>query len=93
MLDDFGLEREHLRITEVHNERDAERERFIGSPTIRVDDVDLVDPGETAFGLNCRLYYRADGSPSPTPDPEAVRAAVAKYSDETKHESKPQKED
>lgn len=93
LLDDFELEREHLRITEVHNQRDAERARFVGSPTIRVDDVDVVDPGDARFGLDCRVYYRADGRTSPTPDPDVVRAAVAKYAEEFKRESQPRKED
>jgi hypothetical protein len=41
----------------------AERERFLGSPTIRVDGVD-VEPGaggRTDFGLQCRLFGTAEG--------------------------------
>lgn len=79
VIDECGLEREHLRIIELHTQRDAERERFIGSPTIRVDDVDVEDPGDTGFALDCRIYYRADGKISPLPDPIKVRAAVAGY--------------
>lgn len=78
-MDENGLEREHLRITELHTERDAERERFIGSPTIRVDDLDVEDPGDTGFALDCRIYYRADGKVSPLPDPIKVRQAVDGY--------------
>lgn len=83
-MDGNGLEREHLRITELHTQRDAEREHFIGSPTIRVDGADVdaggsEDLGEAGFALDCRIYYRADGEISPLPDPEKVRAAVTAY--------------
>lgn len=41
----------------------AERERFLGSPTVRVDGED-VEPGageRTDFGLKCRLFAGPDG--------------------------------
>ena len=41
----------------------AERERFLGSPTVRVDGED-VEPGadeRTDFGLKCRLFATPDG--------------------------------
>lgn len=47
----------------VQSDADARRERFLGSPTLRVDGVDVdPDAGErTDFGLKCRLYRSADG--------------------------------
>lgn len=79
VMDGHDLERDQLRITELHTQRDAERERFVGSPTIRVDAVDVEDPGEASFVLDCRVYYRADGKVSPLPDPDKVLRAVADY--------------
>jgi len=41
----------------------AERERFLGSPTVRVDGEDVA-PGagrRTDFGLKCRLYMTPNG--------------------------------
>ena len=41
----------------------AERERFLGSPTLRIDGVD-VEPGaadRSDFGLKCRLFAAPDG--------------------------------
>lgn len=41
----------------------AEHARFLGSPSVRVDGVD-VEPGaheRTDFGLKCRLYRSSDG--------------------------------
>lgn len=73
-LVDEGLDAE-LVVREVVTEDDAERERFPGSPTIRVDGAD-VDPRNEPAALTCRLYRRRDGRPSPTPDPEDLRAAL-----------------
>ena len=78
-IDELQLAREDLRITEIHSQDDAERERFTGSPTIRIDGSDIVDPGNEPYGLDCRVYYRADGRPSPLPDPALLRAAIADY--------------
>jgi hypothetical protein len=60
---------------EIVTEEDAERERFAGSPTLRVDGVDLF-PTDEPPSLSCRIYVLADGRISPTPDPEALRAAL-----------------
>jgi copper chaperone CopZ len=59
----------HLVLVATHD--DALRERFLGSPSVRVDGVDI-DPsaaGRSDFGLSCRVYGR-EGSP-----PEAMIAA------------------
>ncbi|MGH2941929.1 MAG: DF family (seleno)protein [Solirubrobacteraceae bacterium] len=47
----------------VRSNADAQRERFLGSPTLRVDGLDVdPDAGErTDYGLKCRLYRTADG--------------------------------
>jgi len=52
-----------LRERRIETPQDAERERFLGSPSVRVDGVD-VDPGareRTDFGLKCRLYRSTEG--------------------------------
>jgi hypothetical protein len=82
VMDEYGLEREHLRITEVLNDRDAEREAFIGSPTIRVNGEDIADPGENVVGLNCRVYFKRDGRPSALPDPDDLKETIAEYASE-----------
>jgi hypothetical protein len=49
---------------------EAERQRFLGSPTVRVDGEDI-DPaaGERHdFGLKCRLYRTAAGASGTPPD-------------------------
>jgi len=48
----------------------AERERFLGSPTVRVDggDVDPDAPARTDFGLKCRLYRSSEGTSGVPPE-------------------------
>ena len=71
-----GLDPSRLELREIPTDADAERERFVGSPTVRVDGVD-VDPNEgEPVGLTCRVYHLRDGRVSPTPDPEDVREAI-----------------
>src|SRR5947209_14685204 len=63
-------------VREIVTDDEASKERFIGSPTIRIDGADVQpEPNEPA-GLTCRVYHRRDGRVSPTPDPQDVRDAV-----------------
>jgi hypothetical protein len=73
----LGLDPEDVEVTEIASDEQAARERFTGSPTIRVDGVDVVDPGGQPPALTCRVYYRRDGRISPTPDPADVRDALS----------------
>ncbi len=54
----------------------AEAERFLGSPTVRVNgrDVDPGADGRTDFGLKCRLYPAAGGEAHAPPDEWIARA-------------------
>ncbi|MGK2878282.1 MAG: DF family (seleno)protein [Solirubrobacterales bacterium] len=79
LLDAFKIDRDQLRLIEVRTDADARRERFIGSPTIRLNGEDLVDTGDTAYALDCRIYFRRDGKVSPLPDPADLRDAIAQY--------------
>ncbi len=72
---DPNLEIELRRVESID---DAERERFLGSPTVRIDGRD-VDPGASDrhdFGLKCRLY-RSDAGISGLPPDEWIRTALA----------------
>ena len=71
-----GLDPEAVELRRVDSDEQAERERFPGSPTIRVDGEDVVPPNGDPIGLACRVYRLRDGRPSPTPDPADVRAAL-----------------
>jgi hypothetical protein len=62
-------------LREVVSEEDAAVLGFSGSPTIRVDGVDLF-PIDDPPGLTCRIYRLRDGRFSPTPDPLDLREAL-----------------
>jgi hypothetical protein len=71
---DISAEVELRRITD---DDAAQRERFLGSPSVRVDGHD-VEPGaerRTDFGMKCRLSRTADGL-SGLPDEAWLRAAL-----------------
>ena len=65
-----------LRRVQTHEE--AERERFLGSPTVRVDgrDVDPGARGRVDYGLKCRIYRTAERGQSPLPPEAWIRAAL-----------------
>jgi len=76
VMDELGLDPDTVVIREVDTDQRAERERFVGSPTIRIDGEDVEPPGGEPAGLTCRVYRLADGRYSPVPDPATVRAAL-----------------
>jgi hypothetical protein len=75
-LAETGLDPDAVIVREVDDEGSAEAEEFIGSPTIRIDGVDVQPPGDEPIGLTCRVYRRRDGRISPTPDPADLREAL-----------------
>ena len=55
---------------------EARRQRFSGSPTIRLDGRDIEGAMIPPVGLTCRTYLSPDGTMSPVPGKEAIRKAV-----------------
>jgi hypothetical protein len=66
-----------IEMRKVTTQHEAEELRFPGSPTIRVDGVD-VDPvgAESRPALACRIYRLPDGRVSPVPSREMLEAAI-----------------
>lgn len=76
LLDRAGVSDE-IRLVRVESSEAAERERFLGSPTLRVDGAD-VEPGaseRTDYGFKCRLYRTGSGVAG-VPADEWVLAAL-----------------
>ena len=71
-----GLETDSIEVREIDTEEAAASERFVGSPTIRIDGRDVQAPQYEPTGLACRVYRRRDGRVSPLPDPEDLRDAL-----------------
>jgi hypothetical protein len=66
-----------VELVPVESLEDAERQRFLGSPTLRIDGVD-VDPsaaGRTDYGLKCRLY-RTERGQQTLPGDEWILAVI-----------------
>ena len=76
VLGEEGLDPQAVVLREVRTEGEAESERFVGSPTIRIDGVEVAPVQDEPTGLTCRVYRLRDGRISPTPDPEDIRAAI-----------------
>jgi hypothetical protein len=72
----LGLDPESVEVRHIDTDERAEAEGFVGSPTIRIDGVDVQDPGDEPAALTCRVYHRRDGRISPLPDPADVRDAL-----------------
>ena len=71
-----------IELRRVPDDAAAESERFLGSPTVRIDGRD-VEPGadqRTDFGLKCRLY-RTERGFSGLPEDDWILAALRKAGD------------
>jgi hypothetical protein len=61
----------------VETQEEAERQQFYGSPTIRINGVDITPPDRSARpALACRIYRTAEGRLTPIPPREAIVAAL-----------------
>jgi len=73
----LGLDPAMLDVREVTSQAEADREGFVGSPTIRIDGRDLQRPEGEPTGLTCRIYRLRDGRVSSLPDRADLRDALA----------------
>ena len=75
-LEGNGLDPAAIEMREITSDEDAEHEGFSGSPTIRLNGVEVApEPGEPV-SLTCRVYRTRDGRVSPVPDPEDIEQAI-----------------
>jgi len=65
-----------VEVIRVDTEDQAQQLRFLGSPTIRFDDVDMAPPVDQSYGLSCRVYLTDDGRVTPLPSKEMIRRAL-----------------
>lgn len=76
VLADLGRNDE-ISLREVKTQDEAGRLRFPGSPTIRIDGLDIDPEGASARpALTCRIYHLPDGRVSPVPSREQMEAAL-----------------
>jgi len=67
-----------IELRAITDDQAAQRERFLGSPTIRVNGRDIEPDAEkrTDFGMKCRLYRTASGVSGQPPE-EWLQAAIS----------------
>lgn len=78
VLGQMGID-SSVRLVDIGHEEQARRIGFLGSPTLRIDGVD-VEPGAGRGrqpGLGCRLYV-SDGVVSGTPPEQWIRDALTR---------------
>jgi hypothetical protein len=74
-LDDVGLSRVLIRTRVVETEAEAQRLRFVGSPTVRIDGEDPFADPRRPVALTCRVYV-TDGACAAIPDLRLRRQAL-----------------
>jgi hypothetical protein len=66
----------NLHLLTVERDEDAVALGFVGSPTVRVDGVDVEDVGGRPIARACRLYEGAERAPSAAAIRRALEAAL-----------------
>ena len=76
-LSSLAAERDDITVTRhlVETPEEARRTRFLGSPSILVDGVDVFAEPGSEVGLSCRRYLTPDGYRG-APTLEQLRAAL-----------------
>jgi hypothetical protein len=78
LMAEAGLDPQALRSVEIDTDAAAQREGFVGSPTIRVDGRDIDPVGaESPPSLSCRIYHLPDGRVSPLPPRKQLLEALS----------------
>lgn len=67
-----------IQMLEVNTDEEAEKLRFPGSPTIRINGADIDDNPAVPVGLSCRTYRQEDGKLSPLPSRDMILWAIRK---------------
>lgn len=77
-----------VEVIQVESNEAAEFHRFQGSPSIRIDgvDVDPVPVTEMPYGMACRIYLTPDG-PQGWPAKETIRTALVAAQSEAERQS------
>lgn len=69
VLDEGGLQEARIELERVETTEDADRLRFVGSPTVLIDGEDAFPVPSDTYGLTCRVYETPEGfAGSPTTD-------------------------
>lgn len=77
LLEEVLAGRAEIEMREVRSHQEAEALGFPGSPTIRIDGLDVDTKGANQPpSLSCRIYHLPDGRVSPVPSREQLEEAL-----------------
>ena len=65
-----------VEVFKVETEEQARELRFVGSPTIRIDERDIDPPTDPRYALTCRVYRLEENRISPLPSKDMIRRAL-----------------
>lgn len=65
-----------VNIVRVETEEEAERYRFVGSPTIRVNGIEVDPQPHLPYRLTCRTFRGEDNRLSPLPSLQVIRETI-----------------
>ncbi|MDW8103423.1 MAG: hypothetical protein RMK92_00285, partial [Armatimonadota bacterium] len=74
-LQQEGVQAE-VEVLRIETEEEAERHRFIGSPTIRFNGVEVDPAPHLPYRLTCRTFRHEDGRLSPVPSLTMLRETI-----------------
>lgn len=76
LLKEGGIE-EEVELIRVGSEQEAEKLRFLGSPTVRINGLDIEEGtrDSEAYGLKCRIYM-TEGGITPSPPKDMILSAL-----------------
>ncbi|MBM31456.1 MAG: DUF2703 domain-containing protein [Chloroflexi bacterium] len=76
VLSDENIKEEIL-LKKVESNEEAVKLKFIGSPTILINGIDIDPPeNKSYFALNCRAFKKENGKISPIPPIDMIRKLV-----------------
>jgi hypothetical protein len=70
--------RADVEILKVETDEDADKLKYVGSPTIIVNGYDIDPPETNHYAVTCRAYRVEDGRISPLPSEPMIREALRK---------------
>ena len=66
-----------ISLVEVETHNEAIKYKFVGSPTIRINNIDIFPTKQNDYGLGCRVYQTPQGLKG-SPTKEMIRKQVEK---------------
>ncbi|MBU9810773.1 DUF2703 domain-containing protein [Rouxiella badensis] len=76
ILLEFGIPISSVILTEISLPDEAEQARFPGSPTIRIQGIDIIDADDGPPSLSCRMYRSQSGKFNSLPEDADILLAL-----------------